>query len=54
MFTGLIEDLGKVNNINKFEGYWNIEIKTQLGSIIKLVTISTSEEKISLSYSFLN
>ena len=33
MFTGLIEDLGKVNNINKFEGYWNIEIKTQLDDI---------------------
>jgi len=32
----------------------SVEIKTQLGSIIKLVTISTSEEKISLSYSFLN
>jgi len=33
MFTGLIEDLGKVNSINKFEGYWNIEIKTQLDDI---------------------
>ena len=33
MFTGLIEDLGKVNNINKLEGYWNIEIKTQLDDI---------------------
>ncbi len=33
MFTGLIEDLGKVNNINKFEGYWNIEIKTQFDDI---------------------
>jgi len=33
MFTGLIEDLGKVNNINKFEGYWNIEIKTKLDDI---------------------
>ncbi|MDB4859729.1 riboflavin synthase [Candidatus Marinimicrobia bacterium] len=29
----MIEDLGKVNNINKFEGYWNIEIKTQLDDI---------------------
>ena len=33
MFTGLIEDLGKVNNINKFKGHWNIEIKTQLDDI---------------------
>ena len=34
MFTGLVEDLGKVKNINKFDGYWNIEITTKLDDII--------------------
>ena len=33
MFTGLIEDLGKVNNIKKFKGYWNIQIITNLDDI---------------------
>ena len=30
MFTGLVEDLGKVKNIDKSDGYWNIEIITKL------------------------
>ena len=34
MFTGLVEDLGKVKNIDKFDGYWNIEITTKLDDII--------------------
>ena len=33
MFTGLVEDLGKVNNIKKFKGYWNIQIITNLDDI---------------------
>ena len=33
MFTGLVEDLGKVNNIKKFKGYWNIQITTNLDDI---------------------
>ena len=33
MFTGLVEDLGKVNNIKKFKGYWNIQIITSLDDI---------------------
>ena len=34
MFTGLVEDLGKINSINKFDGYWNVEIITKLDDII--------------------
>ena len=34
MFTGLLEDLGKINSINKFDGYWNVEIITKLDDII--------------------
>ncbi len=34
MFTGLVEDLGKVKNIDKFDGYWNVEISTKLDDII--------------------
>jgi len=34
MFTGLVEDLGKINSINKFDGYWNVEITTKLDDII--------------------
>jgi len=34
MFTGLVEDLGKVKNIDKFDGYWNVEITTKLDDII--------------------
>ena len=33
MFTGLVEDLGKVNNIKKFKGYWSIQIITNLDDI---------------------
>ncbi len=33
MFTGLVEDLGKINSINKFDGYWNVEIITKLDDI---------------------
>ena len=33
MFTGLVEDLGKINSINKFDGYWNVEITTKLDDI---------------------
>ena len=34
MFTGLVEDLGKVKNIDKLDGYWNVEISTKLDDII--------------------
>ena len=34
MFTGLVEDLGKVKNIDKSDGYWNIEIITKLNDIV--------------------
>ncbi len=34
MFTGIVEDLGKVKNIDKFDGYWNVEITTKLDDII--------------------
>ena len=34
MFTGLVEDLGKINSINKFDAYWNVEIITKLDDII--------------------
>tara|TARA_B100001142_G_C14348529_1_gene660998 strand:- start:4724 stop:5317 length:594 start_codon:yes stop_codon:yes gene_type:complete len=34
MFTGLVEDLGKVKNIDKLDGYWNVEISTKLNDII--------------------
>ena len=33
MFTGLVEDLGKVNTIKKFKEYWNIQIITNLDDI---------------------
>lgn len=34
MFTGLVEDIGKINSINKFDAYWNVEIITKLDDII--------------------
>ena len=34
MFTGLVEDLGKVKNIDKLDGYWNVKISTKLDDII--------------------
>ena len=34
MFTVLVEDLGKINSIYKFDVYWNVEIITKLDDII--------------------
>lgn len=34
MFTGLVEDLGKVKNIDKLDGYWNVDICSKLDDII--------------------
>jgi len=34
MFTGLVEDLGKVESIEKYDGYWNVEIITSLDDIV--------------------
>ena len=33
MFTGLVEDIGKVKNIDKFSDYWNVVISTKLDDI---------------------
>ena len=48
MFTGLVEDLGKVNNIKKFKGYWNIQITTNLDDISATSTASWNARKLTL------
>ncbi len=42
MFTGIIEDVGKVENIRKTPGSWSIDIKTTLGDIKEGDSISVN------------